>query len=152
MYGSTVLGIDSDRFETALEAVMHAEGAALDVDLGVSALEDLVAAYREIILEEAGRDFPQSPAEQLAGAVRAVFHSWNTERARLYRRQERIPEDLGTAVNVQVMVFGNRGPDSGSGVCFTRDPATGHPGAYGDYLGRAQGEDCLLYTSPSPRD
>jgi pyruvate,orthophosphate dikinase len=143
MYGSTVLGIDSDRFEKALETVMHAAGAALDVDLGVSALEDLVAAYREIILEEAGRDFPQSPAEQLAGAVRAVFHSWNTERARLYRRQERIPEDLGTAVNVQVMVFGNRGPDSGSGVCFTRDPATGHPGAYGDYLGRAQGEDVV---------
>ena len=143
MYGSTVLGVDSDRFEVALEQAMRTQGAEQDVDLDVGALEDLVATYRQILVADAGRDFPQRPTEQLVGAVRAVFHSWNTERARLYRRQERIPEDLGTAVNVQVMVFGNRGADSGSGVCFTRDPATGHRGAYGDYLVRAQGEDVV---------
>jgi len=143
MYGSTVLGVDSARFESALEEVLRTQDVENDVDLDVGSLEGLVATYRKILVEDAGRDFPQEPMEQLCGAVRAVFHSWNTERARLYRRQERIPEDLGTAVNVQVMVFGNRGPDSGSGVCFTRDPASGHPGAYGDYLSRAQGEDVV---------
>ena len=96
-----------------------------------------------MIREHAGRDFPQDPREQLDLAMRAVFDSWNTDRARLYRRQERIPEDLGTAVNVQAMVFGNRGMDSGSGVAFTRDPASGAQGVYGDYLQNAQGEDVV---------
>src|SRR4029453_15811502 len=89
------------------------------------------------------RDFPQSPHEQLFLAITAVFRSWNAERAVLYRRQERIPQDLGTAVNIMAMVFGNRGPDSGTGVAFTRDPATGRRGIYGDYLQNAQGEDVV---------
>ncbi len=93
--------------------------------------------------EETGREFPQDPREQLDLAVRAVFDSWNTDRARLYRRQERIPHDLGTAVNVQTMVFGNLGEDSGTGVAFTRDPGTGTSGVYGDYLPDAQGEDVV---------
>ena len=93
--------------------------------------------------EQTGRAFPQHPREQLDLAMNAVFDSWNTERARLYRRRERIPHDLGTAVNVCTMVFGNLGPDSGTGVCFTRDPATGKQGDYGDYLPNAQGEDVV---------
>ena len=115
------------------------DDAALDVD----DLRDLVASYKELVREHAGRDFPQDPREQLDLTVRAVFDSWNTPRAVFYRRQERIPDDIGTAVNVQAMVFGNRGPSSGSGVCFTRDPATGETGAYGDYLPNAQGEDVV---------
>ena len=103
----------------------------------------LVETYKSLIRDETGEDFPQSPAEQLRLAVLAVFRSWNGERARLYRRREHIPEDLGTAVTVQRMVFGNLGTDSGSGVAFTRDPATGRPGLYGDYLSDAQGEDVV---------
>ena len=102
-----------------------------------------MASYKKLVREHAGRDFPQDPREQLDLTVRAVFDSWNTPRAVFYRRQERIPDDIGTAVNVQAMVFGNRGPSSGSGVCFTRDPATGETGAYGDYLPNAQGEDVV---------
>ena len=113
------------------------------MDLTHEDLETLVGRYQELIEQETGRAFPQDPREQVDLAVRAVFDSWNTERAVLYRRQEGIPEDLGTAVNVQAMVFGNRGPTSGSGVCFTRDPATGRPGIYGDYLQNAQGEDVV---------
>ncbi len=100
-------------------------------------------AYNGIVQHQAGRDFPQEPAEQLSLAINAVFESWNTERARLYRRQEQIPDDLGTAVNVVAMVFGNLGADSGTGVAFTRDPATGEQGVYGDYLPNAQGEDVV---------
>ena len=99
--------------------------------------------FKQIIKDQTGRDFPQDPREQMDLAIRAVFDSWNTDRARLYRRQERIPEDLGTAVNVQAMVFGNFGMDSGSGVAFTRDPASGAQGEYGDYLQNAQGEDVV---------
>jgi pyruvate, orthophosphate dikinase len=102
-----------------------------------------VAAFKAIIVEETGAEFPQDPREQLTAAIRAVFSSWNSERAVLYRRQERIPNELGTAVNVVAMVFGNAGPDSGTGVCFTRDPATGARGVYGDYLQNAQGEDVV---------
>ena len=93
--------------------------------------------------EEAGREFPQDPREQMDLAIRAVFHSWNGDRAKLYRRQERIPNDLGTAVNICSMVFGNLGVDSGTGVAFTRDPASGQTGVYGDYLQNAQGEDVV---------
>src|SRR5690606_27865921 len=99
--------------------------------------------FQGIVLSDAGRPFPQDPREQLDLAVRAVFDSWNTDRARVYRRQERIPDDLGTAVNIMAMVFGNLGPDSGTGVAFTRDPATGAQGVYGDYLQNAQGEDVV---------
>ncbi|HCT76395.1 MAG TPA: pyruvate, phosphate dikinase [Micromonosporaceae bacterium] len=104
---------------------------------------DTVTEYKRIFREHTGRDFPQDPREQMDMAVSAVFDSWNTERAVIYRRQERIPADLGTAVNIVAMVFGNLGPDSGTGVAFTRDPATGHRGVYGDYLANAQGEDVV---------
>ncbi|MFQ6172780.1 pyruvate, phosphate dikinase [Oryzobacter sp. R7] len=143
MYGRTVLGVEGDRFEDAIEAAKRAKGVAADVDLDADDLRNLVAGFRAVVEEDAGRPFPQDPREQLRGAVVAVFDSWNSDRAALYRRRERIPADLGTAVNVQVMVFGNRGPDSGSGVAFTRDPATGAAGGYGDYLADAQGEDVV---------
>src|SRR5207253_8928766 len=108
--------------------------------LDAADLEALTTAFKEIFRDYTGRDFPQDPREQLDLAVRAVFESWNADRAVLYRRQERIPSNLGTAVNIVAMVFGNLGADSGTGVAFTRDPATGARGVYGDYLSNAQGE------------
>jgi pyruvate,orthophosphate dikinase len=143
MFGSTVLGIDAARFSDALEAAERSIGAAGDLDLDAAALRGVVDDFKAIVRDAAGREFPQDPREQLDMAVRAVFSSWNTERARVYRRQERIPHDLGTAVTVMAMVYGNLGPDSGTGVAFTRDPATGSPGVYGDYLSEAQGEDVV---------
>ncbi|HEU5455399.1 MAG TPA: pyruvate, phosphate dikinase, partial [Nocardioides sp.] len=143
MYGKTVLDLDGDRFEDAIDAAKAAKGITSDVDLDADDLRALVETFKAIVREQAGREFPQDPREQLDLAVRAVFESWNTDRAVLYRRQERIPEDLGTAVNVQAMVFGNRGSSSGSGVAFTRDPSTGAKGVYGDYLQDAQGEDVV---------
>jgi pyruvate,orthophosphate dikinase len=143
MFGKTVLDIDGEHFEEALEAAKRAKGVATDVELDAADLAQLVEAYKEIVREQAGREFPQDPREQMDLAINAVFDSWNTERAKLYRRQERIPHDLGTAVNICSMVFGNLGPDSGTGVAFTRDPATGHTGVYGDYLANAQGEDVV---------
>ncbi len=143
MFGKTVLGIDGELFEGELETKKHAKGSTNDLDLDAEDFRDLVAIYKQIIKDHKGIDFPQDPREQLDMAVRAVFDSWNTERAVLYRRQERIPSDLGTAVNVMAMVFGNVGMDSGTGVAFTRDPASGHQGVYGDYLQNAQGEDVV---------
>ena len=143
MFGSTVLGIDGEHFSAALDEAKRAKGTEADLDLDAADLRALVATYKSLIEEHAGRPFPQEPREQLDLAIRAVFDSWNTPRAVLYRRQERIPEDLGTAVNVQAMVFGNLGMDSGSGVAFTRDPASGDQGVYGDYLQNAQGEDVV---------
>jgi pyruvate,orthophosphate dikinase len=143
MYGTTVLGVDGDRFEDAIDAAKAGKGVDSDVDLDADDLRALVATFRQIVDEDAGSPFPQDPREQLRGAVLAVFDSWNSDRAVLYRRRERIPADLGTAVNVQAMAFGNRGASSGSGVAFTRDPATGAVGAYGDYLQDAQGEDVV---------
>ncbi|MFI8992558.1 pyruvate, phosphate dikinase [Streptomyces sp. NPDC053542] len=143
MFGSTVMGVDSALFENAMARLKEARGAVDDLGLDASDLSGLVEAYKKLIRQETGDHFPQSPAEQLRRAVLAVFESWNGERARLYRRREHIPDHLGTAVNVQTMVFGNVGPDSGSGVAFTRDPATGQPGLYGDYLPNAQGEDVV---------
>ncbi|MFJ8852268.1 pyruvate, phosphate dikinase [Streptomyces sp. NPDC102437] len=143
MFGKTVLGVDGDLFEEALEAAKEAKGVTVDVDLDASDLKKLVKQFKKIVARDAGRDFPQDPREQMDLAIKAVFDSWNTDRAKLYRRQERIPGDLGTAVNVCSMVFGNLGPDSGTGVAFTRDPASGHQGVYGDYLQNAQGEDVV---------
>ncbi|HEX4688357.1 MAG TPA: pyruvate, phosphate dikinase [Nocardioides sp.] len=143
MFGATVLGIDSEVFSRALDRLKKDRGTESDTDLGVDDLRGLVDTFKDAIQEHAGRDFPQDPREQLELAMRAVFDSWNTERAALYRRQERIADDMGTAVNVQAMVFGNRGEDSGSGVAFTRDPASGNQGVYGDYLQNAQGEDVV---------
>ncbi|WP_433889227.1 pyruvate, phosphate dikinase [Streptomyces sp. CA-111067] len=143
MFGKTVLDVDGELFEEAIEAAKRAKGADSDLGLDAADLKQLVEDFKAIVAREAGREFPQEPREQMDLAVRAVFDSWNTERAKLYRRQERIPHDLGTAVTVCSMVFGNLGPDSGTGVAFTRDPATGHQGVYGDYLQDAQGEDVV---------
>ncbi|MGW0417611.1 pyruvate, phosphate dikinase [Streptomyces sp. NPDC003015] len=143
MFGKTVLGVDGDLFEEALEKAKEAKKVTVDTDLEAADLKKLVTAFKKIVKKEAGRDFPQDPREQMDLAIHAVFDSWNTDRAKLYRRQERIPHDLGTAVNVCSMVFGNLGPDSGTGVAFTRDPASGHQGVYGDYLQNAQGEDVV---------
>ncbi len=143
MFGATVLGIDASVFHEALEDLKNDRGTKNDLDLGVDDIRELVATYKQQILDHTGSDFPQDPRVQLDMAVRAVFDSWNTERAVLYRRQERIPADLGTAVNIVTMVFGNCGMDSGTGVAFTRDPASGAQGIYGDYLQNAQGEDVV---------
>ncbi|MEU7313388.1 pyruvate, phosphate dikinase [Streptomyces sp. NPDC007083] len=143
MFGDTVLGIDGERFSETLDEAKSARAAVTDVDLTADDLKELVQKFKAIVSEETGRDFPQDPREQMDLAVRAVFDSWNGNRARLYRRQERIPHDLGTAVNICSMVFGNLGPDSGTGVAFTRDPASGQQGVYGDYLQNAQGEDVV---------
>jgi pyruvate,orthophosphate dikinase len=143
MFGTTVLGIEAGAFADALDELKREKRAELDVDLGVEDLRSLVSTFQGLIEDRTGSPFPQDPREQLDLAVRAVFDSWNTERAVLYRRQERIPGDLGTAVNIVSMVFGNGGDDSGTGVAFTRDPASGAQGVYGDYLQNAQGEDVV---------
>ncbi|AVZ76696.1 pyruvate, phosphate dikinase [Streptomyces lunaelactis] len=143
MFGRTVLGVDPELFEDALSRHRADRGVASDTGLDAHDLAVLAEEFKTLIREATGEEFPQDPVEQLYQAIRAVFRSWNGERARLYRRREHIPDDLGTAVNIQVMVFGNLGPDSGTGVAFTRDPATGAPGVYGDYLSDAQGEDVV---------
>ncbi|BDA64707.1 pyruvate, phosphate dikinase [Actinomyces capricornis] len=143
MFGKTVLDIDGEHFASALEAKKADRGVSLDYELDVAALTELVEEYKAIVREYAGIDFPQDPRAQLDMATEAVFRSWNTERAHIYRRREKIPHDLGTAVNVCTMVFGNMGQTSGTGVCFTRDPSTGRSGVYGDYLVNAQGEDVV---------
>ncbi|MEU6541577.1 pyruvate, phosphate dikinase [Streptomyces sp. NPDC047000] len=143
MFGKTVLDVDGELFEDALERAKEVRKVTVDTGLEAADLKKLVAAFKKIVKKEAGRDFPQDPREQMDLAIKAVFDSWNGDRAKLYRRQERIPHDLGTAVNVCSMVFGNLGPDSGTGVAFTRDPASGQQGVYGDYLQNAQGEDVV---------
>jgi pyruvate,orthophosphate dikinase len=143
MFGKTVLEMPGEVFSDALEKSKHGKGVATDVELDVDDLKALVTTFKDSIKEHSGVEFPQHPREQLDMAIRAVFNSWNTDRARLYRRRERIPQDLGTAVNICTMVFGNLGETSGTGVAFTRDPASGQTGAYGDYLSNAQGEDVV---------
>ena len=143
MFGRTVLDIDGAAFSDALEERKSARSVSADVDLDADDMRTLVDTYKQIIATESGAAFPQNPTDQLTACIEAVFASWNTPRARVYRRRERIPDALGTAVNVCTMVFGNLGADSGTGVAFTRDPATGAAGAYGDYLPDAQGEDVV---------
>ena len=143
MFGKTVLDIEGEIFADALQAANEKAGVTTEVDLTADQLKEVVETFKAIIQKHSGRDFPQDPREQLVLATRAVFDSWNTSRARLYRRRERIADDLGTAVNICSMVFGNLGETSGTGVAFTRDPASGKPGAYGDYLPNAQGEDVV---------
>ncbi|MEU1911368.1 pyruvate, phosphate dikinase [Streptomyces massasporeus] len=143
MFGHTVMGVDAGLFEQVMGAHGAAQSAAGDQSLDAEELGRIAEEFKDVIRRETGEDFPQDPFEQLYRAVRAVFASWNSERARIYRRREHIPDDLGTAVNIQAMVFGNLGPDSGTGVAFTRDPATGERGIYGDYLPDAQGEDVV---------
>ena len=143
MYGEVVDGIDGHRFEQALTDLKKSRGASQDVDLSAHDLAGLIDTYRAVYLEETDRDFPQDPREQLTRAVRAVFDSWDSPRAQVYRRTYGIPDELGTAVNVVQMVFGNKGDESGTGVAFTRDPSTGKPGLYGEFLANAQGEDVV---------
>src|SRR5690625_4060712 len=143
MFAKTVLGAPEAPFNDAFEEMKEQRGITADVELTTEDLQELVEQYKTIMQEVCGRDFPQHPREQLDLAIEAVFGSWNSERARLYRRRERIPHDLGTAVNIQAMVFGNMGETSGTGVAFTRDPSSGHSGMYGDYLPNAQGEDVV---------
>lgn len=143
MFGKTVCAVPGEDFEHALDDAKRAKGSDLDLDLTADDLRALVDTYKKIFRRHTGRDFPQQPREQLDLAIRAVFESWNAERAVIYRRQERLPAEAGTAVNVVAMVFGNLGTDSGTGVAFTRDPASGTQGIYGDYLANAQGEDVV---------
>jgi pyruvate,orthophosphate dikinase len=143
MYGEVVDGIAAHRFEDALTELKRERGASQDVDLAAEDLAELIETYKRIYRDETGRDFPQDAREQLTRAVRAVFDSWDAPRAQVYRRNYDIADDLGTAVNVVQMVFGNKGDESGTGVAFTRDPSTGEQGLYGEFLPNAQGEDVV---------
>ncbi|MFL6102878.1 MAG: pyruvate, phosphate dikinase, partial [Actinomycetes bacterium] len=143
MYGKTVMGVDGDRFEEALEHAKETKGVRNDVELDEGDLRGLVAQFKEVISSDTGREFPQDPTEQLRGGVEAVFGSWDNKRAIDYRRKNKIDDALGTAINIQAMVFGNKGDDSGTGVAFTRNPANGDSAPYGDYLVNAQGEDVV---------
>ena len=151
MYGEVVDGVDAHRFEGALTDLKAARGVANDVDLGADDLHELIATFKRIYEEEIGSPFPQDAREQLRRAYRAVFDSWDAPRAQVYRRTYEIPDDIGTAVNVVQMVFGNKGESSGTGVCFTRDPSTGEDVLYGEYLVNAQGEDVVAgIRTPEP--
>ncbi len=151
MYGEVVDGIDGHRFEHALSDLKAGRGVSHDTGLDADDLAELIQTYKRIYREGTGREFAQDAREQLARAVRAVFDSWETPRAKVYRRAHDIPDDLGTAVNVVQMVFGNKGDDSGTGVCFTRDPGTGERGLYGEFLANAQGEDVVAgIRTPEP--
>ena len=151
MYGEVVDGIDAQRFEQALTELKQARGAAHDVDLSAADLAELIQTYKRLYERETGRGFPQDAREQLIRALRAVFDSWDAPRAQVYRRTYEISDDLGTAVNVVQMVFGNKGDDSGTGVAFTRDPSTGEQGLYGEFLANAQGEDVVAgIRTPEP--
>jgi len=151
MFGNVVLGVKHERFEEALAGLKQARGVKQDVELTAQDLQELIKDYRRIVTEATGADFPDDPMKQLENAIRAVFESWNTPRAVSYRTYHKIPHDLGTAVNIQTMVFGNMGPTSGTGVAFTRNPATGEKILYGEYLLNAQGEDVVAGTrTPRP--
>jgi pyruvate,orthophosphate dikinase len=143
MYGDVVLGAGKSPFEKAIARAREKERVRTDAELSAAVLRRLVEEFQEIVRKETGQSVPQDPREQLWGAIGAVFGSWNNERARTYRKLNRIPEDWGTAVNVQAMVFGNLGEDSATGVAFTRDPSTGEKKFYGEYLANAQGEDVV---------
>ena len=143
MYGRIVLGVEGEEFDHLLDEAKAADGVTGDADVTAETLRDLCARYKEVVAEHTGEAFPQEPVAQLRGAVEAVFRSWNGPRAIAYRVRERIAHDLGTAVNVQAMVFGNRDESSGTGVGFTRNPATGEAKPYGDFLINAQGEDVV---------
>ncbi len=143
MYGNVVLGIEHDKFEAIIDDVKKKKGVKLDIELDAEDWKHIKDRFKELIKQETGKDFPEDPEEQLWGAISAVFRSWNNPRAIEYRRINNIPDEWGTAVNVQTMVFGNMGEDSGTGVAFTRNPATGENVFYGEYLINAQGEDVV---------
>ncbi|NLD52602.1 MAG: pyruvate, phosphate dikinase, partial [Clostridiales bacterium] len=143
MFSDVVMEVDKQKFHHALEAVKAEKGVKGDTDLDANDLKEVVRRYKEIYREAKGEDFPQDPKMQLMEAIKAVFRSWDNPRAIYYRRMNDIPGDWGTAVNVQAMVFGNMGEDSGTGVAFTRNPSTGEKKLYGEYLMNAQGEDVV---------
>lgn len=143
MFGSTVMGVESALFEDVLRRIKVQHRVVNDSHLDACDLIRVVETFKDLILERTGRAFPQDPAEQLRQAILAAFRSWNGEQAGVRRHGEHIPDDHGTAVTVQSMVFGNFGADSGSGVAFSRDPTTGRPGLYGEYLPNAQGDDVV---------
>ena len=151
MFGRIVLDVPGERFDHALEAKKHARGVKQDTELTAADLRDLVTEFTTNVREETGRDFPTDPYEQLDLAIKAVFRSWFGKRARDYRNSQKIAHDLGTAVNVVTMVFGNMGDDSGTGVAFTRDPNTGEKTLFGEYLTNAQGEDVVAGIRTAPK-
>ncbi|WP_029688831.1 pyruvate, phosphate dikinase [Thermoanaerobacter sp. A7A] len=151
MFSDVVMGIDKNKFEAILDEVKEENGAKFDTDLTAENLKEVVKRFKELYKKEMGVDFPQDPKEQLLEAVKAVFRSWDNPRAIVYRRLNDIPSDWGTAVNVQSMVFGNMGNDSGTGVAFTRNPATGEKALFGEFLMNAQGEDVVAgIRTPQP--
>jgi pyruvate,orthophosphate dikinase len=151
MFGRIVMDVGGERFDHALEAKKNARSAAQDTDLDATALRELVTEFKDIVKADTGRDFPDDPYEQLDLAIKAVFASWFGKRARDYRKNQAIADDLGTAVNVVTMVFGNMGDDSGTGVAFTRDPNTGEKVLFGEYLTNAQGEDVVAGIRTAPK-
>jgi pyruvate,orthophosphate dikinase len=151
MFGRIVMEVGGERFDHALEAAKERHGATQDTDLDAAALKDLVTEFKSIVKADTGRGFPDDPYEQLDLAIKAVFASWFGKRARDYRKNQQIPDDLGTAVNVVTMVFGNMGDDSGTGVAFTRDPNTGAKELFGEYLTNAQGEDVVAGIRTAPK-
>jgi len=151
MFGKIVLGIDAELFDHAFDAAKKKAKAKLDTELSAKDLKEITKEFKKIVRKQTGKDFPTDPYKQLEEAVRAVFRSWNGERAIAYRQIEKIPDDLGTAVNVVTMVFGNMGNDSGTGVAFTRNPSTGEKKLYGEFLMNAQGEDVVAgIRTPEP--
>ena len=151
MFGRIVMDVPGEQFDHALDAKKHARGASQDTDLSAEDLRELVDEFRAIVREATGRDFPADPYEQLDLSIKAVFGSWFGKRAMDYRNSQKIAHDLGTAVNVVTMVFGNMGDDSGTGVAFTRDPNTGEKSLFGEYLTNAQGEDVVAGIRTAPR-
>ncbi len=143
MYGNVVMGISHDKFEEIISEVKEKKGVNLDIELTGEDWEEIITMYKSMIKKELNKEFPDDPYEQLWGAIEAVFKSWNNKRAIEYRKIHNIPDDWGTACNVQAMVFGNLGENSGTGVAFTRNPSTGENEFYGEYLMNAQGEDVV---------
>jgi pyruvate,orthophosphate dikinase len=143
MYSDVVMGLNKSRFEKIIDDVKAKRGIESDLDLTADDMKELVVRFKDFYKDQLHADFPQDPKDQLMGAIEAVFRSWNNERAIYYRRMNNIPSSWGTAVNVQMMVFGNMGNDCGTGVAFTRNPSTGEKKLYGEFLMNAQGEDVV---------
>src|SRR5208283_1320826 len=151
MFGDVVLDIPKKKFEHIFDSVKASQKVKFDYELQPDALKKIIAEYKKLVKKETGKDFPQNPLEQLVAARDAVFRSWQNERAKTYRRINHIDDSIGTAVNVQAMVFGNLGENSGTGVGFTRNPATGEHVFFGEYLMNAQGEDVVSgVRTPNP--
>ena len=151
MFGDVVMEIAKTKFDAIFDAKKEEHGYEFDVDLTTEDLKEIIVGYKALVKEEMGRDFPQEPKDQLMEAIMAVFRSWNNDRAILYRQLNEIPDSIGTAVNVQSMVFGNMGETSGTGVAFTRSPVNGEKAIFGEFLVNAQGEDVVAgIRTPQP--